>query len=304
MKKSLFLLLVLVLCYFQVSFARAEDLSLKIQAYPDQNSVKTGMMFLVRVEVDNASSDSSKEFWSNSCSYEKHWVTDNAGVFIQSWTCAENTLEQVTLDPGGSYEKNIILYIPKKDKTEPVTFRLGFKQMSEDGDVAEPIWSDPITINVIVPEDMKEVPADAPSGNVEETSNAAAAIPAEAVADKTESKEPETAAPETSQSLVFQDPGVPITIVPGQEFSISLGSNPSTGFRWKMTLPSGDKTVIFLGSEHVVLKEAMPGVPGNELFKFKALTRGETKAEFVYERPWETKTAPTRKIFTLVVQEN
>ena len=71
-----------------------------------------------------------------------------------------------------------------------------------------------------------------------------------------------------------------------------------------MTLPSGDKTVIFLGSEHVVLKEAMPGVPGNELFKFKALTRGETKAEFVYERPWETKTAPTRKIFTLVVQEN
>jgi predicted secreted protein len=48
----------------------------------------------------------------------------------------------------------------------------------------------------------------------------------------------------------------------------------------------------------------MPGVPGSEVFKFKAVKSGEVKASFVYYRPWETVTAPPRKIFTIVVQEN
>jgi predicted secreted protein len=48
----------------------------------------------------------------------------------------------------------------------------------------------------------------------------------------------------------------------------------------------------------------MMGAPGEEVYKFKAMSPGETKADFVYERPWEPKTAPTRKIFTIFVQEN
>jgi inhibitor of cysteine peptidase len=194
---------------------------------------------------------------------------------IQPWTCDENTLEEVTLGPGENYEKDIMLYIPKKDKTEPVTFRLGFKRMSENGDVAEPLWSDPVTIKVIAPEEMKE-PAPA-----------AEAIP-----------------PAADQPLVFQDPGVPVKVRPGDEFSISLTSNPSTGYLWQMTLPEGDKTVTFLGSEHAVSQTGMVGAPGQEIFKFKAVTAGEVKADFVYRRPWETITAPPRKIFTILVQEN
>lgn len=285
MKKSPFLfpialfLLVFSSLYFQVPIVRAEDSLLKIQAIPDQNSVKGGMMFLVHAQVVNSSSDTSVEFWSNSCSYEKHWVTDNAGVFIQSWTCNENTLEQITLDPGDSYEKNIILYIPKKDKTEPVTFRLGFKRMSENGDVAEPLWSDPVTMDVVVPEDMKEA---APSPAV--------------VAD--------VAMPTVSQPLVFQDPGVPIKVSPGEEFSITLVSNPSTGFGWKMTLPEDQKTVKFLESRYVAPQKMIPGAPGEEVYKFTAMTLGETKADFVYARPWEPKVAPTRKIFTILVEKN
>jgi hypothetical protein len=179
MKKRILLLLVFSLGCFPAFLVRAEDLSLKILATPDQNSIKAGMMFLVRVKVENASSDTSKEFWSNSCSYEKHWVTDNPVVFIQSWTCDTNTLEQVTLEPGASYEKNIILYIPKKDKTEPVTFRLGFKRMSEDGDVAEPLWSSPVTMGVIVPD---------------EATNAKAPANADKTSQKTENPDPVTTA--------------------------------------------------------------------------------------------------------------
>jgi len=232
------------------------------------------MMFLVSVQVTNSSSDSSTDFWVNSCSFEKHWVTDDPEVLIQSWTCDENVFKPITLDPGEVYRKNIILYVPKKDQTGSVTFRLGFKRMSENGDVAEPLWSESVTMNVIVSEEMK-----------------AAAVP-------------ESVASAVSQAMVFQDPGVPIRVWPGDEFSISLTSNPSTGFLWKMTLPEGDGVVTFLGSEHVAPEEVMPGAPGQEVFKFRALTSGKTKAAFVYHRPWERKTAPPRKIFTILVQKN
>ncbi len=298
-----FLFLVFPLLCFSSSTVRAEDPLLKIGALPDQNSVKGGMMFLVHAQVANSSSDTSVEFWGNSCSYEKHWVTDNAGVFIQSWTCNENALEQITLGPGDVYEKNIILYIPKKDKTEPVTFRLGFKRMSENGDVAEPLWSDPVTMDVIVPEEMREV-TPAPAG--EATSQAADQAP-EAPVEVNETSStavPDLAVPAGSQLRMFQDPGVPITVRSGEEFSIALVSNPSTGFRWKMTLPEDQKTVQSLSSGYVAPQKMIPGAPGEEVYKFRAVTPGETKVDFVYERPWEPETAPTRKIFTILVQEN
>ena len=302
---------------------QAQDSLLKIQATPDQNSVKEGMMFLIHAQALNSSSDTSVEFWSNSCSYEKHWVTDNAAVFIQSWTCNENTLEQITLEPGDAYEKNIILYIPKKDKTEPVTFRLGFKRMSENGDVAEPLWSDPVTVNVIVPEEMREatplpavteatsqVPGPSPVTSVETNGMPSSAMANPAVADPavpaalTETALPDPAVSGVKPSLVFQDPGVPIKVSPGTEFSIALVGNPSTGFGWEMTLPDDQKTVKLLGSGYVAPQTTMMGAPGQEVYKFKALISGEAKADFVYARPWEPKVAPTRKIFTILVQEN
>jgi predicted secreted protein len=329
MKKNplLFSAILFLLVFSGLSFSGpavgAEDSLLKIQVFPDQNSVKSGMMFLVRAQAANSSSGTSTEFWTNSCSYEKHWVADNPAVLIQPWTCNENTLEQTTLEPGDVYEKNIILYISKKDKTGPVTFRLGFKRMSEDGDVAEPLWSDPLTMDVVVPEEMKEAGAPmspARSLGLDGRSSQAAPAPAaEAVPqapDQTPAAPVETngasldaapdpAAPEGNQSaMAFEDPGVPIKIFPDEEFSIALASNPSTGFRWKMTLPEEQKIVKLLGSEHVTSQEVMPGVPGEEVFTFRALAPGETKIDFVYERPWEAKTAPTRKIFTVLVQES
>lgn len=295
--------LVLLGVLFPGPLARAEDPLLQIQVFPDQNSVKVGMMFLTRAQVTNASSDTSVDFWSNSCSYEKHWVTDNPVVLIQSWTCNENSLEEVTLDPGSSYEKNIILYVPELDKTGPVTFRLGFKRMSEDGDVAEPLWSDPISMNVTVPEEMKETP---PASGADAAPQAPAQVSTDAPQgdDTSAPTTPSPAAVTENKPLFFRDPGVPVEVLPGEEFSIALASNPSTGFRWKMTLPEGDRTVQWVGSRHVVSDEVMPGTPGEEVYQFKAVTPGEVKVDFVYERPWEPRTAPTRKIFTILVQKN
>ena len=288
---------------FSGSIVRAEDSLLKIRVLSGQNSVKGGMMFLVHVQVANSSSDTLVDFWSNTCSYEKHWVTDNPGVFIQPWTCNENAFEQILLKPDDIYEKNIILYIPKKDKTEPVTFRLGFRRMSEDGDVAEPLWSDPVTMNVIVPEEMKEATSPAVAKIVSQVSDQASATSL-----KMNKISPAIAADSAvlagSRSLEFQDSGVPIIVRSGEEFSISLVSNATTGYRWKMTLPEEQKIVKSLGSEYVAPQRTMMGAPGEEVYKFKAVTPGKIKIDFVYKRSWESETAPTRKIFTVLVQED
>lgn len=294
---------------------RAEDVQdtwLKIQALPDQNTVAIGMMFLVNAQVMNSGSEGSAEFWANSCSYEKHWVTDNAAVIIQPWTCRENTLEQVTLDPGNTYQKNLILYVPKQEKTGPVTFRLGFKRMSENGDVAEPLWSDPVTMTVTVPEGATDVSpvadADAAAGLPEQASMPAGVaspeVPAPPAASDGQAEASVPDDPAQSPSSVFRDTGVPIRIRPGDEFSIVLGSNPTTGFMWKMTLPEGQRVVESLGSEYVSSNATLPGAPGEEIFRFKGAASGEIKADFVYRRPWEAKTAPLRKIFTILVEEN
>ena len=153
--RGIFLFLLISSCGFSVP-SYAEDPSLTIQAAPDQNTAKLGMMFLTRVRVVNSSADTTTGFWANTCSYEKHWMTDNPAVFIQSWTCNENTLEEVTLEPEAAYEKNVILYISQQEKTGPVSFRLGFKRMSENGDIAEPLWSDPVTMTVVVPEEAQD----------------------------------------------------------------------------------------------------------------------------------------------------
>ncbi len=149
MKKTSFFSVILLFCSF-LPLAYAEN-SLQITAHAEQGSIKAGMMFLVKVQVSSATSQPA-DFWSYRCSYEKHWVTDHPIVFIQSWTCAGDDRERIVLKPGELYEKKIIVYIPKKDKTEPVGFRLGFKRMAEDGQESEPVWSNPVNIQVIVPE--------------------------------------------------------------------------------------------------------------------------------------------------------
>lgn len=150
----------------------AEKPPFKVVISPDQTIVKSGMMFLVRAQVI-PQGDASLDMWGHSCSFEKHWVTDQGNVYIQSWTCAEDSLEHILLDGGETYEKNLILYITKNDASGPVTFRLGFKRLLEGGDEMEPVWSDPVTLRVNVPEGQE----------------ASVRSPADAIQDKTPSVE-------------------------------------------------------------------------------------------------------------------
>lgn len=262
-----------------VPFVCAAEDPIVVETIPDQTTVDVGMMFRVKAWVFNNSNDTIG-FWAQTCSVEKQWVTDSQDVLIQPWTCEENGLEEIDLEPGDGYEKSIILYIPKREKTGPVTFRLGFKRMDESGEMTEPVWGDSVKMHVAVsggnPPGETAMSPEAPGATSQRT--------------------------ESDTAPTYTDPAAPIRTRAGETFLISLESNPSTGYSWKMDPPEGDKTLELLDSRDVASSAPMPGAPGKQVYTLRALSAGQTKINFIYQRPWEPGRADQREIFTVVVE--
>jgi len=105
----------------------------------------------------------------------------------------------------------------------------------------------------------------------------------------------------TGPTRAYTDPGKTIDVDEGQEFTIALDSNPTTGYSWQEThdgavLELVDKTYEGKGQEGVV------GAGGKEYFKFKALEAGETQIIMVYQQPWSGGGVGETKTFTVEVK--
>jgi inhibitor of cysteine peptidase len=91
----------------------------------------------------------------------------------------------------------------------------------------------------------------------------------------------------------------PINASLGKEFTISLESNPSTGFEWWTKF---DPNYLSLMSSTFVSgneKSGMVGVPGKETFTFNAKIAGNTDVNMLLLQPWENGTIAERKIFPI-----
>jgi len=86
----------------------------------------------------------------------------------------------------------------------------------------------------------------------------------------------------------YTDSGQTIDIGVNQEFVIALGSNPTTGYDWEVSL---DETMLELVEKTYKLPEEaeheVVGAGGVDYFRFKALKAGETEITLVYKRTWE-----------------
>lgn len=153
-------LLMIFASFFFLAEVQAET-PFKVTVNPDQNSVRPGMMFLVSAGVTNRT-ENTVALQVPSCAFDQLWEVDDENVRIQPWTCHQNTTERLEILSGESYEKNIILYVSGVNQPGPVTFRMGFKHVLENGDEMEPVWSDPVTIQVLIPEELLK--ESAPSG--------------------------------------------------------------------------------------------------------------------------------------------
>lgn len=82
-----------------------------------------------------------------------------------------------------------------------------------------------------------------------------------------------------------------IDIKTGQEFIITLTSNPSTGYSWSVEDTYNKNIVSMISSEFRPTDTKMSGVPGTELWTFKGSSKGSTKLSFKYTRQRDDKTS-------------
>ena len=89
----------------------------------------------------------------------------------------------------------------------------------------------------------------------------------------------------------------------GEEITITLESNPSTGYQWQFGYDS--EKLEFVSQEFVVTSKDinLVGAPGAEMFVFKALAQGESEITFLYLRPWETDVEPEKLLYYKITVE-
>ena len=73
-------------------------------------------------------------------------------------------------------------------------------------------------------------------------------------------------------------------------FTVTLCSNPTTGFQWE-SARIGDQTVLEQVDHQFVSPEyetpPPPGTPSKEVWTFKALKAGKSTISIEYSQPWE-----------------
>lgn len=84
-----------------------------------------------------------------------------------------------------------------------------------------------------------------------------------------------------------------LAVAVGDTFTVTLCSNPTTGFQWAETAQIGDDSILEQVSHEYVAPETgdeeapLVGAPGNEVWALKALEKGTTTVAMEYSRPWE-----------------
>lgn len=109
------------------------------------------------------------------------------------------------------------------------------------------------------------------------------------------------AAPVQPASGSAQQTADSITLAPGEEFTITLDSNRTTGYSWRLAQPLDESLVALVGSDYTPSGAGgLAGAGGTEVWTFHALAPGQTTIALEYVRPWETGVAPARTHATTV----
>lgn len=95
---------------------------------------------------------------------------------------------------------------------------------------------------------------------------------------------------------------IPIAVRVGDQFSISLPSNHTTGFGWRIAEGMSSTVLKMAGSKYVAPSGGFVGRGGSEIWTFTALHKGNTAITLEYVRPWEKGVKPAKsQAFAVVV---
>lgn len=94
------------------------------------------------------------------------------------------------------------------------------------------------------------------------------------------------------------DNGNTVTVASGQQVTLQLPGNPTTGYGWQATV--GNTAVLSeQGPPAFTPSSDALGAGGTYTFKYRANTAGQTDLTLVYQRSWET--VPPLKTYKLTV---
>ncbi len=92
-----------------------------------------------------------------------------------------------------------------------------------------------------------------------------------------------------------QQDDCPLSLRSGQQLTLTLASNPTTGFRWQVK-DAAAGVLRSLGPEVYSNPEdaGLVGSAGQSTWRFQAVNPGDGHLLLVYQRPWELEVAPAK----------
>ena len=102
-------------------------------------------------------------------------------------------------------------------------------------------------------------------------------------------------------ALTAADSGKQITVKDGTSFTVTLDSNPSTGFAWSVSGITDETVIDDVSNEFKGADTGMVGAGGQEVWTFEAGDKGTSTIEMQYSRPWETGIEPAATFNVTVV---
>lgn len=104
-----------------------------------------------------------------------------------------------------------------------------------------------------------------------------------------------------SQLRIFTGADSVITVSEGENFTIMMASNPSTGYSWHINFIDKDM-LNNTGKDYKGSNDNKPGSGGEETWFFEAVKKGETKLVFFYSRSMDISEKDTPLTFTINIK--
>jgi inhibitor of cysteine peptidase len=94
-----------------------------------------------------------------------------------------------------------------------------------------------------------------------------------------------------------------ISVKEGEEFTIKLEENPTTGYSWSVKI--SDESVLALSADNYLPDDKsgdMVGSGGKRELTFRAMKLGDVLIDMVYEQSWEPNPENQRLQFSVTVE--
>ncbi|MBR6409287.1 MAG: protease inhibitor I42 family protein [Alphaproteobacteria bacterium] len=107
-----------------------------------------------------------------------------------------------------------------------------------------------------------------------------------------------------NEKVLYQgDSGKTLTLAVGQEFSIKLPENPSTGYRWEIqTNPQSQMVVANVSDQYAPSKSNLIGAGGERTFRYQATNNGQVELYGFHKRSWESGDLKPSFKFVIIVR--